>query len=295
MKFQPNARLRRSLRETGNMRLASLAIAVSALSAADYTYYLSGSSADATPATQGGYLLMGGGRDDPRAFRWFLQRGGWGDVVILRASGSDGYHQFLAEIGPVDSVESIVFRNEAAARDPFVLDRIRRADALFLAGGDQWNYVRFWRNTPVAEAIEAAARRGVPIGGTSAGLAVLGQFAFSAEHDGVTSGEAQRDPMQPKVALTRDFLRLPGLECLITDSHFTERSRQGRLRVFLQRLAGTCPSLLGVGIDERTSLLVEPGGDGEVVGAGGVHFYRLRDGTIDFRSRRAGEKDSLRR
>jgi cyanophycinase len=265
-----------------------------AAGAADFTYYLSGSDADVSTPKVGGYLLMGGGRDDPAAFRWFLERAGRGDVLILRASGADGYHAFVAEIAPVDSVESIVFHHVRASHDAFVLDRIARADAIFLAGGDQWNYVRYWRDTPVAAAINEAARRGVPVGGTSAGLAVLGQFAFSAEHDTVTSAEAEKDPRQPKVALVRDFLRLPGLECLITDSHFTQRNRMGRLRVFLQRLDGACATIRGIGLDERTSLLVEPDGTAVVAGGGDAYVLTLREGQIDTRRLGPRERYTLR-
>ena len=51
---------------------------------------------------------------------------------------------------------------------------MRNADGIFIAGGDQSNYVRFWKGTPVAEALDPHVRAGKPIGGTSAGLAMLG-------------------------------------------------------------------------------------------------------------------------
>lgn len=257
-------------------------VLVAGLPAADFTYYLNGSAADVTPKTQGGYLLMGGGRDDPAAFRWFLQRAGGGDIVILRASGSDGYHDFIAEIAPVDSIETIVFHSAAAARDEFVLGRIRQAEAIFLAGGNQWNYERFWRDSPVAAAVNDAARRGVPIGGTSAGLAVLGQFAFSAEH-GSANNPAD---------LVRDLFRLPGLECVLTDSHFSQRNRMGRLRTFMEHLRPACANLLGLGVDERTSVLLEPNGATTLVGPGTVYRLRWRDGNLE--TDRLAPRDRLR-
>ena len=57
---------------------------------------------------------------------------------------------------------------------------IRQAEVVFIAGGDQGNYLRGWKGTPVQDAINANIAAGKPIGGTSAGLAVLG-------------GEGQRD------------------------------------------------------------------------------------------------------
>jgi cyanophycinase len=113
------------------------------------------------------------------AFDWFLSKSGGGDVVVLRASGGDEYHDYFMKLVKLDSVETLVFRSAEASHDPFVLDRIRKAEAIFLAGGDQWNYVKFWNDTPVEDAIHAAIRRGGPIGRMSAVLALLGRFAFS--------------------------------------------------------------------------------------------------------------------
>lgn len=242
-----------------------------------YTYYLSGSAADARTTTRPGFLLAGGGKDNAQAFRWLIQRSGGGDLVILRASGSDAYHPFAAELDPLDSAETIVFRSATAAHDPFVLERIRQADAIFLAGGDQWNYYRYWTGTPLAREVNAAIARGVPIGGTSAGLAVLGQYGFTAQHDSVTSATALANPLDKKIALAADLFRIPALACTITDSHFAQRDRLGRLLVFLARIQGDgqCPAVQGIGIDERTVVLLEPDGTARVVGEGAAYFLKL--------------------
>lgn len=257
---------------------ALLALAGLALAAEDYKYFLSGNPGNAVVKTQPGFLLAGGGRDVDDAWRWFLGKAGGGDIVILRASGADGYHGFPQRLGiAVDSVESIVFLNREASSNPEVLRIINNADALFFAGGDQWNYVRFWKGTPVQDAIHAAVKRGVPIGGTSAGLAILGEFGFSAEKNTVTSKEALADPYHDKVTISRDFLKLPHLGCLITDSHFTQRSREGRLLVFMARIKrdSKCKTVRAVGIDERTAVLLEANGRARVAGESGATFYHL--------------------
>jgi cyanophycinase-like exopeptidase len=61
-----------------------------------------------------------------------------------------------------------------------VLAIIRQAEGLWLAGGDQSRYVKYWKDTPVGAALDAHVRAGKPLGGTSAGLAVLGEFSYSA-------------------------------------------------------------------------------------------------------------------
>ncbi len=257
---------------------ALLALASVVLAAEDYRYFVTGNPANAVVKTQPGFLLAGGGRDVDGAWRWFLTKAGGGDVVILRAGGSDGYHTFPERLGiAADSVESIVFLNREASSNPEVLRIINNADALFFAGGDQWNYVRFWKGTPVQDAIHAAVKRGIPVGGTSAGLAILGEFGFSAERNSVTSKEALADPYNDKVMISRAFLKLPHLNCLITDSHFSQRSREGRLLVFMARikLESKCKTVRAVGIDERTTVLLEANGKAKVVGENRALFYDL--------------------
>ncbi len=247
---------------------------------AAYRYFVSGNPEDVRRPVSSGILMAGGGRDVDEAFRWFLRKAGGGDILVLRASGADGYHDYLAKIAPADSVETIVFRAPEASRDEFVLGKIRGAEAIFFAGGDQWNYVRFWKGTPVEKAIHERVRAGVPVGGTSAGLAILGQYSFSAERDTVTSAEALANELDPKIAIESRFLSLPHLGCLITDSHFSRRDRMGRLLVFLKRIAASseCAAVHGLGVDERTAVLVEADGSARVVGDGKIYLVKRAAG-----------------
>lgn len=232
--------------------------------AASYDYWLTGNAADATPTqTRAGLLLSGGGGDVTAAWKWFVGCAGGGDIVVLRASGGDGYNDYIfTTIGGVDSVETIKFNDASAASDPRVLDIIAKADGIFLAGGDQARYVTYWKGTPVGAALNAHLRAGKPLGGTSAGLAVLGQYYFSALADSVTSATSLGNPYDKRVTVGRDFIAAPALVGVITDSHFTARQRLGRLVVFLSRIAADekpAPSrLVGLGIDEGTALCIDP-------------------------------------
>jgi cyanophycinase len=270
------------------MRPILLALAVASLSAQaqtpapptahrvtrGYDSYLTGNPADVSRVTQGGLQLEGGGTDIPEAFRWLIAHAGGGDIVVIRASGADGYNRFIMDLGPVDSVESIVFHRREASFDPDVIATLEHAEAVFLAGGDQANYVRFWKDTPVQATLNALARRGVPIGGTSAGLAVLGQFAFVALEDTVTSAEALADPYNSKVTLERGFLTMPHMDRVITDSHFVPRDRLGRLLVFLARLVqdGWTDTARAIAVDQEAALLVEADGSATAVGKGPIYF-----------------------
>ena len=145
-----------------------------------YSYYVTGDPADVTTPTRALVVMQGGGDDVDANFARMGEAAGGGDFVVLRASGADGYNDYIHALCGCDSVETIVFNDRQAAFDDFVVRKIRSAEALFLAGGDQSNYVRYWKDTPVEDAIHSFLARGAPIGGTSAGMAVMGEFSYSA-------------------------------------------------------------------------------------------------------------------
>lgn len=237
--------------------------------------YLTGPDADAAVVPSGpGLILMGGGSEPDEAFVWWNTLHGGGDVVVLRTSGSDGYNDyFYSDIGGVDSVETLIVDSRAKANHPYVAWRIEHAEAVFLAGGDQSTYVEFWDGTGVDAALELAYGRGAVLGGTSAGLAVLGDRVFTAENGTVYSDEVLEDPYNTYMRFDDDVLALPLLAGVITDSHFAERDRMGRLVGFVARMRQDgLPQALGIGVDESTALLVGPNGVGEVVGSGAVYL-----------------------
>ncbi len=134
---------------------------------------------------------------------WMIDRSGSGDFVVIRASGTDAYNPYIyAELGGVDSCETIILQKKSASYDPFVLEKIQNAEARFIAGGNQWDYVRLWQGTPLEDAIHDVVVRGAPVGGTSAGLAILGEFAFSAQYGTIISSKALKNPYHSHVTLT---------------------------------------------------------------------------------------------
>jgi len=242
-----------------------------------YEYYVEGNAEDVTKPTQPGLVLMGGSTDVDSAFLWMIERSGGGDFVVIRAAGTEAYNPWIYyDLGGVDSAETIIILKPEGAQDPFVIDKIRNAEALFIAGGNQWDYARLWKGTLVEEAIQYVAAKGAPVGGTSAGLAVLGEFSFTAEKGTIVSKNALKNPYQPRVALENDFLHLPHLGSVITDSHFVARDRMGRLVTFLARIVndGWAGQARGIGINERTALVVDGAGIATLHGEGPVYFLQ---------------------
>ena len=227
---------------------------------ARYDYFLTGSAADVTGETTLGIGLMGGGTDVDALFTWMSARAGGGDFVVIRASGADGYNQYVYDLGNFDSVESLVLQNRSASSDPFVLQTIRNAEALFIAGGDQSNYVNFWKGTPVEDAIHELAAKGIPIAGTSAGTAILSEFLYAAQRQSAVSSKALADPFHHDITLDRDFLHMPHMAGLITDQHLIERDRMGRTVTFLARLVhdGWTAEGLAIAADRETAVHVDP-------------------------------------
>jgi len=246
-----------------------------------YKYYEIGDLKAPRPgATQAAMLLMGGGDWVPEAFHWWVERAGHGRVLILRASGDDNMQKELYnDIGGVTAVQTLVFHDRKAADDPQVLQMVRDADAIFLAGGDQARYVRFWKGTQLNALLDDHVRAGKPIGGTSAGLAVLGHHAYGALDGGsVDSATALADPMGSAVTMDHGFLAMPFLSSVVTDTHFARRNRLGRLIVFVARAAQTAGSnnIIGLGVDEDAALCVEADGRGRVYAWGDGYAWLVQ-------------------
>lgn len=260
-----------------------LALALCPPAAAKETRYLTGDPADVRPRLHGpAYNLAGGGGDVAEAMQWLIDRvrgcdacAAKVDVVVLRSSGADGYNDFIAKMRGVDSVESLVIKSREDADSPGVGETIRNAEVVFFAGGDQCNYVRYFKGTGVERAVERVHARGGGVGGTSAGLAILGEAVYDACPDvSAQSAAALRDPYNREISFTRDFFAWPALRGTITDTHFVERDRMGRLLVFLARLIqdGGYRRVLGVAVERETSLVVDRAGLARVVGKGPAYF-----------------------
>jgi cyanophycinase len=247
---------------------------------AAYRYIRIGNPEDVRTIPAFGIALMGGGSDLDEAFRWLCDQGRGGDFLVLRAAGDDDYNAYVAGLCKLNSIATLIIPSVEAAKDPKVVDIIGHAEVIFIAGGDQARYVNFWRGTPVQDALNAHIAAGKPIGGTSAGLAVLGEFVYAALGDApddadLASANVLPNPYHARVTLVRDFLKTPGLQNVITDTHFTKRDRMGRSLVFLARIMqdGWSKSPREIAVDEKSAVLVDENGKADVIGAGrGAYF-----------------------
>ena len=252
-------------------------VPASATASKTYQYFRVGNPNDVSTNTQAGFVLMGGGTDVDAAFQWMCGKANGGDFLVIRAAGTDAYNPYIQGLCPgINSIATLIIPSTAAANDPFVATTIANAEALWIAGGDQSNYINFWTGTPVEAGVNSLIARSVPVGGTSAGFNVIPQFIFAALNGTITSSEALKDPFDHRVTLTENFLDISQLTNIIGDPHFVTRDRMGRLLVFLARIGtnGWSSTPRAIAVDEKTAVLVDPNGNASVVGSSTVYFLR---------------------
>lgn len=221
-------------------------------------------------------FLMGKGSPDTEAFDHFmvdLSREGVGDVVVIAASFASGQSRTpecdtLIELASVNSCTTITIRSVKEANNPDLVQVIGSAGAVYFAGGNQCNYMK-WRGTELMDAVTSLHGRGGGVGGGSAGLAIQGEWVYDGCTGSIRSDEALENPYDSFMSLSEGVFSWPVLSGWITDSHFSERDRLGRLIAFQARImqAEQSDSWLGIGLDDDSAVVVSNSGITTVYGA----------------------------
>lgn len=233
-----------------------------------------------------GTVLMGGGSDVDAAFTWMINKSGNGDFVVIRATGGTGYNSYIYGLGSANSVETFLVNSIAMANDSAIVQSIRKAEAVFFAGGDQNDYIANYKGTALGAAIDYLANtKHAPIGGTSAGMAIQGYIYY----DGITNVTSSQVLQNPYASATgihyNDFLHNPFLANTICDTHFNTKGgttangitgRQGRLMSFLSRMItdSSLTDVKAIACDEKTAVCIDENGVAMVVGLNKAYFLR---------------------
>lgn len=235
------------------------------LASQTYDLFQIGDTTDALVTPTRGVVLMGGAGENDQAMRWFLQRANGGDVVVIRTSGGSGYQNYLySQLGvPVNSVRTLVLKSRQHSFDPEVIKFLSRAEAIWIAGGNQSTYIDYWKDTPVDSIINHLYNvRGGVIGGISAGLAMLTGFYYSAMNASAESNVVLNNPYHGSITLgANDFIQVPALQRVIGDSHLNNPDRRGRLVVFMARLLTEKGlPVMGIGVNEYCAVAINDSG-----------------------------------
>ncbi|MDP1661594.1 MAG: cyanophycinase [Phycisphaerales bacterium] len=234
------------------------------------------SNQPAPTGLRGTLLLIGGGLDDDNkpVYNRLIElasANGPARIVIATAASAD---QAVNAMGKTESIHAyapripidVITRETPQAETVALIDA---ATAMFFTGGDQKRIVDRYRpngvDTPEAAAMRRLLDRGGVIAGTSAGDAMMSDPMFhtgrSTEALGIRStvtGNTDDDDPATKNTPTRPLGPQIGrgmgiLPWAITDSHFFERNRVGRL-VAAQEVAG---KRLGIGVGEDACVEVD--------------------------------------
>lgn len=229
---------------------------------------------------------MGGGSDVDAAFTWMINRSGGGDFVVIRATGTNAYNSYIYGLGTANSVETFLINSVAQANDSVIVQAVRKAEAVFFAGGNQNDYIANYKGTALESVFEYLANvKHAPIGGTSAGMAIQGYIYY----DGITNVLSEQSLQNPYSSASgiryNDFLHNPFLVNTICETHFNTKGgttlngitgRQGRLVSFLSRMI-TDSSIIdvkGIACDEKTAVCIDENGMAMVIGINKAYFLR---------------------
>lgn len=240
-----------------------------------------GDTADVQTPVKGGVALIGGGGSVNGAFKWMLERSGGGNVVVLTASGNSDYNADIHALGKVSSVETLNITTRELADNDTVASIIRNAEMLFIAGGDQSRYMYQWKGTKTNQAINYLLQvKKAPVGGTSAGCAILSGIYYSGEGGSAVSNEVLANPYDSLVTLyNNDFLKAPYLRQVISDQHYLARKREGRHVTFMSRIIKDWHIFpRGIAVDERTAVCINERGEAKVFGESKAYFITTEKG-----------------
>lgn len=166
------------------------------------------------------------------------------------------YTNAFTELGATN-IEILDIRDSKQGRDPGVLKAVEEADCLYFSGGNQSKIAHRLGKGPFLELLKHRMyNEDLVMAGTSAG-------AMCMSENMIAGGSASEALVKGAVKLKTGLGMLPGL---VIDTHFVRRGRFGRLA----EAVAANPTRLGIGIAEDTGLIIKPGYDVTVIGAGMV-------------------------
>ena len=218
---------------------------------------------------RGPLVIVGGGTRTPEILERFVSLAGGKEarIVVVPFASIDPH-----EAGRIQKLE---FEQHGASSVHVLAETdaaqvLETATGVFMTGGDQSRLRDVLLHKELLEPLQRAHARGVLVGGSSAGAAVMGDLMITGNELATRERDSGfRQIRRGTVEVLSGFALWPGV---VVDQHFTERRRHNRLlSVVLEN-----PELVGVGIDEATAVVVDAQGNFEVLGWGGVSVYDAR-------------------
>ena len=222
----------------------------------------------------GTVIAVGGGALGPPIYEAFIEAAGGPDALILdvpnnsigesRSTAPESSGEGLRKHGAHNVQVLFTQSREVADSDAFVAI-IKRAKGIWFDGGRQFRVMEAYAGTRTERAFSDVLERGGVIGGSSAGMAVLGDFL-------VRGAPSENNYIEDYPGFEKG---LGYLRNTATDMHVVARERLPDLTAVTARY----PKVLGISADEGTAWVVH-GDIGRIIGRGKAFAYS-RGGMTD--------------
>ena len=211
----------------------------------------------------GSLLVVGGNMRDTAIIMKFIELAGGKDapiVIIPTASGAEEFDEervarLFTSAGATDVKVVHTYDTAVANTDEFI-EPIINAAGVWFNGGRQWRLVDAYGGTKAETEFRKVLERGGVIGGSSAGATIQGSYL------------ARGDTKTNTIMMGDHESGFGYLANTAIDQHLLVRNRQHDLVEVIRKH----PSLLGIGLDENTAIVVS-GNEFEVMGESFVAIY----------------------
>jgi cyanophycinase len=222
---------------------------------------------------KGHLVIIGGGEKTQPIMQKIIDLAGGVDskIIVIPNASSEPLEAAIYNVDEFKNlgcknVEYILFKREEADKDSIV-EKLSGATGIFFSGGDQSYLTRDLLGTKLLDRVFTIYRNGGVISGTSAGAAVMSKVMITGnELINKDSSEIFITIQKGNVEVREGF---GFIKTAFIDQHFIKRKRLNRtISVVLEY-----PKLLGIGIDESTSIVVNPDETFEVLGENQVIVF----------------------
>jgi cyanophycinase len=199
---------------------------------------------------KGSLIIIGGGGSTPEIWAKFLELAGGkekANVVVITAATGDSAafsvssaNKIKKELG-IKNVTVLHTNDLNEANSEKFIAPIKKATAVWFDGGRQWRIADAYLNTLTHRAFFDVLNRGGVIIGSSAGASIQGSFLWRGDTKG------------PQILVGDHTQGLGFLKNSAIDQHLLKRNRQFDLVDFIKK----SPELIGIGLDEATSIVVQ--------------------------------------
>lgn len=233
----------------------------------------------------GTLALIGGEKVDynPKSWseeivRWIVKNAEHGKILILSCKDETGYlARYFQWQGAAEAAHLTIPERYIADRAE-MYNTIQSADGIVIVDGQMWEMTEKWKGTRTESAIRDLFAEGKVVAGIGEGAELLGEFVCDYRKNPLSPKNLLARPLPPDIPFSEDFLTLLP-KTIIKSRSF----RNGRLPYLLaeldQKRSVASNTVIAIGIDEKTALLIDDDNSATVLGEGSVQVIHATAST----------------